>query len=232
MSRPLIQLGVADLEAMFQTGKLDQKVLGQLEVELKHRQVPRAVALLKEVQAVQAHAPQGRLMASEPAAIQALNDAGTFGPLEKTALAFADSSTAQADLRASFVASEKDSVAEIPTFNDDHVLPRPALTPQPRSRCKSRTSGGVGSEATVSSAKLTADAGKTAMMAEEAIAILKTPPDSNWQIIEIARRTLIELTSPWRLENLSAEETQRALVEARELNSVYLRLATSRCVKF
>lgn len=52
MPRPLMQLGVGDLEALFASSKVDVKVLKQLEYELQYRQVPRAVALFAEVQAV------------------------------------------------------------------------------------------------------------------------------------------------------------------------------------
>lgn len=51
MSRPLMQHGVGQLEEMFAKGGTDPKVLKQLENELQYRQVPRAVALLAEVQA-------------------------------------------------------------------------------------------------------------------------------------------------------------------------------------
>lgn len=51
MPRPLMQHGVVQLEEMFTKGKADPKVLKQLENELRYRQVPRAVALLAEVQA-------------------------------------------------------------------------------------------------------------------------------------------------------------------------------------
>lgn len=51
MSRPLMQHGVGQLKEMFAKGKADPKVLRQLENELQYRQVPRAVALLAEVQA-------------------------------------------------------------------------------------------------------------------------------------------------------------------------------------
>lgn len=49
MSRPLMQLGVGELEALFAKSKTDIKALKQLEHELLFRQVPRAVALLAEV---------------------------------------------------------------------------------------------------------------------------------------------------------------------------------------
>lgn len=51
MDRPLIQHGVGKLEEMFATGNSDAKLLKQLEQELQHRQVPRAVALLAKVRA-------------------------------------------------------------------------------------------------------------------------------------------------------------------------------------
>lgn len=56
MPRPLMQLGVGDLETLFAKSKADVKVLKQLEHELHYRQVPRAVALLAEVQATMSRA--------------------------------------------------------------------------------------------------------------------------------------------------------------------------------
>ena len=49
--RPLMPHGVGQLEELFAKSKGDTKVLKQLEHELQYRQVPRAVALLAEVQA-------------------------------------------------------------------------------------------------------------------------------------------------------------------------------------
>lgn len=51
MPRPLMQQGIGQLEAMFAKGKADAKLLKQLEHELQYRHVPRAIALLTEVQA-------------------------------------------------------------------------------------------------------------------------------------------------------------------------------------
>jgi hypothetical protein len=51
MARPLMQNGIAQLEVLFAASTTDVKALKQLEGELKHRQVPRAVNLLAEVQA-------------------------------------------------------------------------------------------------------------------------------------------------------------------------------------
>lgn len=50
-TRPLMQYGIRQLEEIFAAAKADREVLRQLEHELQYRQVPRAVALLSEVQA-------------------------------------------------------------------------------------------------------------------------------------------------------------------------------------
>lgn len=50
MARPLMQHGVGQLEQMYKDAASDRKVLLQLQDELKHRQVPRAVTLLAQVQ--------------------------------------------------------------------------------------------------------------------------------------------------------------------------------------
>lgn len=50
MKRTLMQLGIGALEEMFAASKTDAKVLRQLENELQHRQVPRAIVLLDQVQ--------------------------------------------------------------------------------------------------------------------------------------------------------------------------------------
>lgn len=50
MPRPLMQHGVSQLEALFASSKANLKVLKQLEHELQFRQVPRALALLEQVQ--------------------------------------------------------------------------------------------------------------------------------------------------------------------------------------
>lgn len=49
MSRPLMQLGIMDLEALFAKSRRDMQVLRNLEAELEHRQVPRARSLLASV---------------------------------------------------------------------------------------------------------------------------------------------------------------------------------------
>lgn len=49
MSRPLMQLGITELETLFAKSRRDLQVLKNLAVELEHRQVPRAKSLLASV---------------------------------------------------------------------------------------------------------------------------------------------------------------------------------------
>lgn len=70
MARPLMQHGVGQLEEMFAKSRADQRVLKQLEHELQYRQVPRAVALLAEVQAAMyglSSSPAAAAVAKAPA---------------------------------------------------------------------------------------------------------------------------------------------------------------------
>ena len=68
MPRLLMQHGVGQLEEMFARANADPKVLKQLELELQYRQVPRAIALLADVQA----AMYGGTTATPPPPVAAL----------------------------------------------------------------------------------------------------------------------------------------------------------------
>lgn len=59
MTRPLRQTVVHQLEELFSRSRTNVFVLEQLEHELQHRKVPRAVALLEEVQAAISGAREG-----------------------------------------------------------------------------------------------------------------------------------------------------------------------------
>lgn len=49
MPRPLMQLGIMELESLFAKSRRDMQALRNLEAELQHRQVPRARSLLEKV---------------------------------------------------------------------------------------------------------------------------------------------------------------------------------------
>lgn len=51
MTRPLMRLGIDQLEGMFAQNKQESQVLRQLAEELQYRQVPKAIALMNDVKA-------------------------------------------------------------------------------------------------------------------------------------------------------------------------------------
>lgn len=89
MSRPLMQLGIMELEALFAKSRRDMQVLRNLEAELEHRQVPRARSLLASVRtamkATDATVPSAALgppaAADRPSAMQTQPELGLFNPV-------------------------------------------------------------------------------------------------------------------------------------------------------
>lgn len=77
MHRPLMQHGVGQLEEIFTKGKADPNVLNELADELQYRKVPRAVALLAEVQV----ATYGEVVAPQVPTVPALPRARVPAPV-------------------------------------------------------------------------------------------------------------------------------------------------------
>lgn len=88
MSRPLMQLGIIELEALFAKSRRDLQVLRNLEAELEHRQVPRARSLLASVRTamkatdttVPSAAP-GPISEDRPSAMPTQPELGLFKPM-------------------------------------------------------------------------------------------------------------------------------------------------------
>lgn len=88
MSRPMMQLGIMELEALFAKSRRDMQVLRNLEAELEHRQVPRARSLLalvrtamKATDATVPSAAPGPAVADRPSAMQTQPELGLFNPV-------------------------------------------------------------------------------------------------------------------------------------------------------
>jgi len=190
MARPLMQHGIAQLEAMFASSGTDPKVLKQLEGELKHRQVPRAVNLLSEV---------------------------------------------QASLRDSTRTDTAKGGAQPP-----HVLPPPVVSPQlvaqPRQPELWPLPGSAKAAAGPSvHTMVPASAGnvhpptRTATEARPAPAIspdaayllLKATTTTPWELVEEARRQLVDAAHPSRLAALTPEKRAQVQDIARRANAAY-----------
>ena len=202
--RPLMHNGVKELEQMFVRGKGDPKVLKQLESELQYRQVPRAVALLAEVQAAMyggAVAPQVLAMPTVPT-----------HPAVRT--------PAPAQVPAAELASQQPNLWEPPAAPPTVATPRVAPVRAAISVVKPPEAPPV---ATRSPAFL------PAMPLDEACKILKTTPGATWETIEPTRQALVQQSHPLRWKALTAEKRAQVLAEARRVNAAYAALSQARC---
>lgn len=124
MSRPLMQHGVSQLETLFSSSKSDVKVLKQLEHELQYRKVPRAAALLAEVQAAISDAPPAQSLhfGTVPAS---LPDKSPTTPIQQPEL-FAQSPEAPTTAATSIFASP-DPVSPV-DVHQPTASPRPPIS--------------------------------------------------------------------------------------------------------
>lgn len=135
MPRPLKQFGVGQLEELFAGSKTDLKVLEQLAHELQYRQVPRAVALLTEVEAAMPSASLGMSTTEPPASAKVARrnpSAGQDDLWERPLATQAISTTTVATLRppastgsnlqVSAIASRQPRVVPTMTVDDAYKL--------------------------------------------------------------------------------------------------------------
>lgn len=190
MKRTLMQLGIGALEEMFANSKTDAKVLRQLENELQNRQVPRAVALLEEVQVA--------MKLGAPPALATTQEELVLVP----------------------------PPAPLP-------VPPPPKEPAPPVVVRApavqvATVSGLQQSRPPAPQVRAAAAPMPAMTLEDACKLLKVTPTSPWQVVEQARRNLVELSHPSNAATLSAEQRDRILADARRVNAAYAALSTAR----
>lgn len=204
MTRPLMQHGVAQLEQLFASSKLDQKVLKQLENELRFRQVPRAVSLLAEVQAV--------LVSTSP-----------LGADRAPAAASANSPMADGPelLRP---APKQPGLWSVPPATDTAPAPAPAPA-APVIKADPNTTKTEPAPVAKSSGS-----GAFEVTLSDAYKMFKATPSSTWESIEKLRRQLVQACSPSRTRNLPLREQKDLLEQARRLNAAYEVLSRSRGV--
>lgn len=194
MSRPLMQHKIAQLEELFAAAKADAKTLKALEGELRHRQVPRAVALLSEVQGVL----NGVKSDSSPVTVP-----------KSTIVTPATHLDQQPDLW-----SEQSS--SVP-----RIAPKPTATqlatPRP-------TSGPSASEVRVPippSTTSNATGTSLALSVDDAYRVLKATSGSTWEFIEQTRRQMVQQAHPERVAMLIPERRAQVQAEARRVNAAY-----------
>ncbi|MDC8757843.1 hypothetical protein [Janthinobacterium fluminis] len=197
--RPLMQRTIVDLEAMFSSSPTDANVLVQLAAELKHRHVPRALALDQKVQNAlnTANKSGGQQAAEEPSkSVSRL----------KAILAKARAKQAedqQGELWSEAQPATTSSVANDATTASPTRTPKPdALLPQHQPPASSDHS----------------------MSVEDAYRILRAKPGATWEDLEMTRRQMVQTSSPANTTPLSSTERSKLLSDARRVNLAYATL--------
>lgn len=194
MARLLMRHSIVELEQLFSFAKGDIKTLQALEDELKHRNVPRAVALLDKVQrALRAAKPTSKPPeAPEPAPNPTGSGANPQGALwgeepkraPKTVVVTKVSQPAKPPLEA------------VPA---QQPIKPPAPPVQPTKPVEV----------------------VPPMSADEAYKVLKATPGSTWEAIEQTRRQLVQLAHPEKVAGLSPERRAQVQADAKRANAAY-----------
>lgn len=186
MSRPLLQKGIADLEQLFAVSLNDLKTLKQLKNELKHRHVPRAVALLKAVD-------------------EALSSQGLdFQSKQMPLIELQQMNFPQEGINST-------------TLNDS----------APTAILKELPSSNPNSNALLNSSLNS----PSLSIPQDAFKVLNVPQNSPWESIEKARRKIVELANPGRLEMLQVEQRSKLIQDAKNANAAYAFLLNLRIDK-
>lgn len=216
-TRPLMQLGIGDLEDIFEKQSKNLATLGRLRHELSHRQVPRAIALLERVQKAEAalremdtrrmdvQAPRStlRLTPGTPEATPAPAPAQETlrQPVPKPVL---QPESAQQDLLAGFAQSSPGSGSKEPasvtaaqtTAPKKPVTAEPEVIPQ--------------------------------LALEDACRILKVAAGDAWEKVENARRKIVLKSSPLAVGSMPSSQVQKLLADARLANDAAIVIAARR----
>lgn len=203
-ARPLFQKGIVELERMFNDSQHDHVTLRQLRAELKHRKLARAFVLLKKVE-VALEVPK-RLFDTLPAATQALDlpSSSIEGPGRS-------SSTGGAGEHGDNTKATRTVIA---------VSAHQQVMGTPDTNCQL--------ERTERRLKPTVPVSQTF---EQACGVLGVASSSSWEVIEQARRTLVERARPDRVADLNEEQRKKRQSEAQRVNQEYATLARARMRK-
>lgn len=229
MSRPLMRCGVAELKEIFTKSQSDLKALRQLEQELQHRQVPRAIELLTQVQSVIAARMASGASTSSASSVASVASENSRGSSQSRA-PVAAVNPAGRDLFSS-------------------LEPAAAVQVSAQSNKPSRTQGSLvntvdslAADATpklISIGKGSGESLPLAVVAEqtplvtlsEAYKLLRATPSSSWESIELLRRELVHQSHPQSLKSMSADLRKQSFENARRVNAAYALLSRDRYPK-
>lgn len=218
-TRPLMQLGIGDLEEVFEKQAKNFATLARLKYELSHRQVPRAVALLERVNEAEALL---RALDSQNLTPRKRRTTPRLNP--QVTITALDSAPELKELGLVSSGNLSSPPEQIDLLTG--VLP-PTATP---------TSGQV--SATSPSTNVTpikkdvttSDSEALPQLAlEDACRILKVVASDPWEKVEAARRRIVIKSSPLVVEEMSTAQVQKLLAEAKMANDAAIVIAARRC---
>jgi hypothetical protein len=204
--RPLMSRNIQQLAELFDRCKEDLVELGRLRAELVHRNVPKARALLMQVQSA-----QRRLLAGP----KSERESDLFDPPEGTsakqpgALPGVPLAPARTMVGSS-LASPPSGNQPVPPRNPGEAAPEPRPV----------TASAVQPAALQNAPAAT-------MSRAEALAILKVPPTARWEVIEMARREIVDRARPDRIGTTALSRRQAAQEGARMANEAFRALIAS-----
>jgi hypothetical protein len=210
-ARPLMRCGVAELKAMVALYKTDLNMLAQLEQELMHRQVPRAVELLAKVRAIIASDGGSAVATQSQRTLQSFTPQGSLdlGP---------------SLLSEPLDASEVKRVSSGTEAAAKPVATKPFEPNKPASNLSPQAAKGAHKP------KVTPIEDKPVLMTlSEAYKTLQANPGSSWESIEMLRRQLVQPSHPRRLEKVPKAQIEQVIQEARRVNAAYAIVANARC---
>lgn len=217
-ARPLMQLGIGDLEEIFDKQGKNPAALARLKHELSHRQVPRAVALLEKIQRAEARLEEldipkreakttrGTLQLKPKATESAKGAAPSNSHTEVQASVGQPAPPAQQDLLASLDAILSGNVPSGAGTVSSSSQVTPVKTPE----------------------KAIQEAVIPQLALEDACRILKVALGDSWERVEAARRKIVLRTSPLAVRGMSSEQIQKLLANARMANDAAIVIAARR----
>lgn len=216
-TRPLMQLGIGELEDIFEKQIKNLATLGRLKHELNHRQVPRAIALLERVKKAEA-----MLEAVDSQRVPPKSPRST-ARLKPHTPASAPVSISKS-LRPEINPSEdglRMATGQLDLLTGFQQPPEPAKPKAPHAG----TSDAVTAQKPQTAAELEA---LPQLALEDACRILKVGLGDTWEKVEAARRKIVTKSSPLATTGLSPVQAQKLLAEAQKANDAAIVIAARR----
>ena len=215
-TRPLMQNGIGALEAMFAESPADAKVLRSLQDELKHRQVPRAIALLQKVEKAlksdkvpEADAELQPMSPERARLTEILKRHRSLAADKQPALrAENDNDAPGVDATSASAVPAKPPPSASAPVGPGHVLVSP---PAEKPSLKTET---------------------PSMSVSEAYQRLQAVPGTGWETLEETRQRIVQQSHPENLAKVSEKKRIELVIEAKKANLAYEVIRKERVTNF